>query len=172
MKSTLLTTILIALFFTSCDKVDEITEVTLNETFTEEVVIALSEDNPEVNGAVLINLASNSDLAPYLNKVEDIQITEIFYSLKQYNGLEEGEGTLTATAASQTFGPFEHPFFEDSQTAKKYTLSGGSKISAIATALKNNKRLTVAFTGVQNPVQNGSFKVVVTVKLRVIAEAL
>ena len=99
----------------SCDEVDELTQIDLDATFTEEVTINLTQDNTNINGSVNINLADDPDLADYLSNIEDVEITEASYKIKNYVGVEEATGSITATAASQNFGPYDHTFFTDAQ---------------------------------------------------------
>jgi hypothetical protein len=168
------TYLILLVFFglTSCDEVEELTEVDFNATLSEEVNVTLSEEQPDINGSLVINLDENIDIAQYSGKIISIEITDAYYVLKNYVGLEEATGNLTATAASETFGPFEHAFFTDAQSGKTFTLNDISKLKAVSNALKANKQLNIQFSGEQIPAQDASFNVEFTLKLKVTAQPL
>ena len=156
----------------SCDEVDELTQVDLDATFTEEVTVNLSENNASINGNVNINLADDPDLVDYLSNIEDIQITEVSYKIKNYVGVEEATGTITAVAASQSFGPYDHTFFTDAQNGTSFVFEDVDKLNTVANTLQSTNQVDVQFSGTQAPAQNGSFVIEITFKVTVTAQAL
>jgi hypothetical protein len=154
-----------------CDEVDELTEVDFSTILTEDVMVTLTDDATSISQSLTLNLADNDDIEPYLSKIESINITSASYVLKNYVGVEEATGTLTASAASQTFGPFQHTFFADAQSGTVFTLDP-SQLNALANSLTSNNQLTVQFSGTQNPAQNGSFVIEISLDLDVTAQAL
>ena len=156
----------------SCDEVDKLTQVDLDATFTEEATINLTDDNTNINGSVNINLADDPDLADYLSNIEDIEITEAFYKIKNYVGVEDATGSITATVASQSFGPYDHTFFTDAQNGIVFEFNDVAKINTVANTLQNSNQVNLLFSGTHAPAQNGSFVIEVTFKLNVTAQAL
>lgn len=161
-----------AINFSSCDEIDELTQIDLNTTFTEEVTINLTENNSNINGSVNINLADDPDLVDYLSNIEDIEITEASYKIKNYVGVEDATGSITATAASQSFGPYEHAFFTDAQSGTFFVFEDVAKLNTVANTLQSTNQVNIQFSGTHAPAQNGSFVIEVTFKLTVTAQAL
>jgi hypothetical protein len=176
MKSTFYTfknlvLILSIIAFASCDEVDELTEVDFSTTITEEVTINLSQNSDNINGVIAVNLANNSDISPYLSKLEDIQITQASYKLKNYVGAEDAMGSLSATAAGESFGPFQHTFFTDAQNGTVFNFNA-SQLNSVSNTLSATNALNIQFSGTQTPAQDGSFVLEVTLDLDVTAQAL
>jgi len=163
--------LLLSLNFTGCDEVDELSEVDFSTTLSEEVPVTLSDTDTSINGSIFINLADNDDIEPYLSKIESISITSASYIIKNYIGEETATGTLTITAASQTFGPFQHTFFTDDQNGTSFSLDS-SGLNALANSLASNNQLSIQFSGTQDPAQNGSFNIEITIETEVTAQAL
>lgn len=169
--STILILLVLSLNLSSCDEVDELTEVDFSTTLSEEVPVTLSDADTSMNGSLNINLADNEDIEPYLSKIESISITSASYVIKNYVGEETATGTLTITAASQTFGPFQHAFFTDDQNGTSFSLDS-SGLNALANSLASNNQLSIQFSGTQDPAQNGSFTIEITLETEVTAQAL
>lgn len=169
--STILILLLLSINIWSCDEVDELTEIDFSTTLSEEVSITLSDTDTSMNGSLNINLADNEDIEPYLSKIESISITSASYVIKNYVGEETATGALTITAASQTFGPFQHTFFTDAQSGTSFSLDS-SRLNALANSLASNNQLSIQFSGTQDPAQNGSFTLEITLETEVTAQAL
>jgi hypothetical protein len=155
-----------------CDEVDELTQIDFDTDITEEITVNLTEDNTSFTGNIMINLADNSDIEDYLSNIEDIEITEASYIIKNYVGEELATGTITATAASQNFGPYNHTFFTDAQNGTVFPFNDVNKLNTVANTLQSTNQLNVQLSGTQDPAQNGSFVIEVTFKLNVTAQAL
>lgn len=173
-KHTLNKLVLCILCFTvmSCEKIEEATQVTLNEDFTVEVDVTILEAAPSYQGNLIINLADNADLNEYLDKIENISITSASYQIKNFQGESDATGTATISSAGQTFGPYTHAFESDTQQLKEFVLSGGAKLQTLSNTLKDTKRLTFNYQVVQEQASNSNFKAVITIKTRITAQAL
>lgn len=170
LKTTLL--LLTVILITSCDKIEEATQVTLNEDFTLEIPIIINEANPTYQDVLTLNLADNADLRDYLDKIESVQITSASYSIKNFQGNADATAQATITSASQTFGPFAHQLQSDAQQQRQFALTGATKLQALATTLKNTNRLSFTYNVAQDQASNSSFTVVITVKTKIVAQAL
>lgn len=156
----------------SCDEVAELTEFDFDTSITEEFTVPLTDDNTELNGSFLVNLEDNEDVSEYLGNIEAIEITDASYTIINYVGAEEATGSISATAASQTFGPYNHTFFTDVQNATVFEFEDTSKLNTVANSLLNNNQVEVQFSGTQDPAQNGSLTIRVTFQLNVTAQVL
>lgn len=172
MKTKLLYVCLAFIAFTSCDELDELTEVDFNTTITEEVTINFSDQNTTFSETINIDFAGNSDIEPYLDRIEGIQITDASYRLSNYVGTANATGTATVTGAGETFGPFTHDFSADTQSMEEFALTGASKLNALESTLRNTNQLSVSINGAQDPAQNGEVTAIFTFRLTVTAQAL
>lgn len=156
----------------SCDEIDELTEVDFNTTITEEVSINFSDQSTSFNETINIDLANNSDISPYLDRIEGIQITNATYQLSNYVGTAGATGTATVTSSGETFGPFSHDFDQDTQSMEDFPLTGATKLNTLESALRSNNQLSISISGSQDPAQNGSVTAIFTFRLEVTAQAL
>ena len=162
----------IAVNLSSCDEAEKLSQFDINAEFTEEVTVNLTEDNTTMVGSININIADDSDIADNLSNIKDIEITEASYKIKNYVGVEQATGSITATAASQSFGPFEHTFFTDAQNGTSFVFEDVDKLNIVANTLQSTNQINVEFSGTHAPAQNGSFVIEVTFRINVTAQAL
>lgn len=172
-KKLILLVLFVAFISFSCDEVDELTEIDIDTSLTEVVTITFSEDNPEsVNGTMLIDLSNNTQLQPYLDQIEDVEISSASYKFLNYVGSENASGTLSATAAGQNFGPFQHSFFSDTQNQTVFPFEGTTQLNLVADSILANNQVSIQFSGTQTPAQNGSLTLQVTMQVTVTAQPL
>lgn len=172
MKTKLLLLFLAICCFYSCDKIDELTEVDFNTTFTEEVVINLSDQSDAFSGTIMIDLAENPDIEPYLNKLENIKITSATYQIVSYQGDPAATGDAGVTAVGQFFGPYNHSFQQDLNSGQSFELSGADKLNELANSLQSTQQLNIVVAGTQNPAQIGSLTIRFTINTEITAQAL
>jgi hypothetical protein len=163
--------ILSVVVFTSCEEIEELTEVDFNSTLTQEVSVTLSENNTSISESLTIRLADNEDIEPYLNQIESITVTSASYRIKDYNGIEMATGSIIVNANAEVFGPFQHTFFTDDQNATVFTLNP-SQLNALASTLRSSNQLIVQFSGTQDPAQNANFNIEFSIVVEVTAQAL
>lgn len=161
----------LSLNLSGCDEVDELTQIDINSTLTEDVLITLSENNAALSESITINLADNSDIEPYLNQIESITVTSASYVIKNYNGIETATGSITINANSEVFGPFQHTFFTDDQNATEFSFDA-SKLNALSNSLSSNNQLSLDVSGTQDPAQDASLIIEFTLEVEVTAQAL
>lgn len=172
MKINSILLVLIAFIFISCDELEELNQVDVKSTISQEGTITLSEDTSDFSENVVLNLSSSVELTPLLNRIEKIEIEEAYYELTNYEGADEATGSIEIVSSSQVFGPFSHNFSQDVQSGTQFNLANSTKLNILATNLKNANTLTISVSGSQDPSQNGSLDVKVTLKLKVTANVL
>ena len=165
--------ILLLIFgFISCDEAEELTEIDFDATFTEQVTVTLTDSGTTFSESLTINLADNSDVADYLDNLESINITNVSYEIMDYVGVDTATGEITADAAGQSFGPYQHDFFTNDQNNTIFPFQETSQLNTVANSFLSNNQLTIVFSGTQDPAQNGSFVIEVTLDVDVTAQAL
>ena len=171
MKATSILLILISFLFVSCDEVEELAEFNVTTTLSETATITLSENNSTYSEAIIISLEDNSDISPYLDQIESVEILEGYYKIENYQGVDEATGTFDVTIATQAFGPYIHNFGADAQAQTEFTLPA-AELTTLSSDLLNTQNIVMTFDGTQDPAQNGSFDVEVTLTVKVTAQAL
>lgn len=156
----------------SCEAIEEATQVDFNESFTVELDVQIEEADPSYQGSLVIDLASNPDLRDYLDKIETIQITQANYFIRDFQGDAQANGTAQIGSVGQVFGPFSHQFQSDSQSQKRFALTGGTKLQALANNLKNNNQITLNYQVTQDQASDSNFTVVLTLVTAITAQAL
>jgi hypothetical protein len=172
MKKVILIVSFLAIF-ASCDKIDELTKVDFEATLTEEFFVSMDGNSQSFFENINLVLANNADIAPYINKIENIEILSASYKLKNHQGDQTASGNATVIGTDGiTFGPFTHQFFQDAQNQTVFPLAGVSQLGDLANELKTTKMLNLNFSGLQDQATDNSFVVEVTFVLKVTADAL
>ncbi len=164
-KATIL--LILSLIFISCEDLEELNEVNIPATLTQEVTIILADDSENFSESLSINLSSSIELTPFLNRIDEIEIEEAYYEFTNYEGTDEASGSVEVSSNSQVFGPFSHNFSNDFQSQTEFQLSGNTILNSLAGELKNSGVLDITVSGNQTPAQNGSLTVKMTLKIKV-----
>jgi hypothetical protein len=164
--------IIALLCLNSCDKIDELTEIDIDTTFTKEITFTTNASG-NFNASVTINLADYSDINDYLNKIESIKINNASYKVSAFpNGVNAG-GTVTITSEGQTFGPFDHDnFLTDFQNQTSFALIGVNKLAVLANKIEDTNQLAVNFSGTSEVDVATTMTLKITFDVTVTAQAL
>ncbi|MDP5044566.1 MAG: hypothetical protein NWQ06_06270 [Leeuwenhoekiella sp.] len=91
--------------FTSCDAVDELINIDVDTTITEDIVITVSEG--ETFSETTTISIDDQDVRDNLDKLDDLQITKLTYQIVSVSGTENVVATGMFTASSSTYPWFE-----------------------------------------------------------------
>jgi hypothetical protein len=172
MKKLVVCIVLVALN-TSCDKLDELTEVDFTTTLTEEFFVNIDQNGQSFFANVNFDLSQNGDIAPYINKIQNIEIQSANYKIKNFQGSENASGTITVVAnQGNTFGPYTHSFLTDAQSQVIFPFTGATQLNNLSSEFETTKMLSLNFSGLQDQATNSTFMVEVTFNLKVTANAL
>ncbi|MGC1473650.1 MAG: hypothetical protein WA775_13740 [Psychroserpens sp.] len=139
-------------FITSCDELDELTEIDITQDFSTTVNVVLEEDSEgepvSITETSIIDLASNQDIQDNLDAIEDVQINSITYQINNYVGAED----IVVTNASLNFDTTvisvaDINLLESDTNNTVYTISDSAQLNAIAAYLEDNSSITVTLTG-------------------------
>ncbi len=86
------------LSFTSCDKLDELTEFNFNTTINEQLVVVVpAGEDSMLNETIVINIV-NDDTEDYLDLFQNVKITSFTYQFTNFSGDVNGtiEGAFVA----------------------------------------------------------------------------
>jgi hypothetical protein len=175
---------LIALLFSGCDLVDKADDVTFEITLETEFVV--DENQTFQNKAypgdpVLLDLASHTDVAPYLNKIKDVKITKVEYQITGYAAEPPGTAVMfsnglmkyseTGTGTSATLSTVPGPLNLMTASGVQELPKNDANFNALAKILLDKKQAYVFTTGTlsSTPVQ---FNVPTTFYVTITANAL
>lgn len=175
---------LIAFTFSGCNLVENADDVTFEITLEQN--FAVDENQGHQNHTypgdpVLLDLASNTDIQPYLNKIKEVKITKIEYSITDYAAEPPGTAVLfsnglmkysaTDGGSSSELSTVPGPLNLMTATAINELPKNDASFNALAKLLLDNKQAYVFTTGTlsSTPV---SFNVPATFYLTITANAL
>ena len=175
---------LLAFVLSGCDlveKADDVTfEITLNHTFVVDEN-SPSQNHPYTGDPVLLDLASHTDVAPYINKIKSVELTKVEYSITDYTSDPPG------TAVMFTGGTMNYSATDGGTSSELSTVPGplnlmtasginelpknDANFNALAKLLLDNKQAYVFTKGTlsSTPV---SFNVPTTFYVTITANAL
>lgn len=165
-------------FFTlafNCDKIEKLNQVDLTTTISQTYLFELSETAESFKTVKTFSIEEKPELTDYLDRIESIEISKASYRIRDYVGENEVSGEATASIDKMyNFGPYTHKFMADAQNQTVFNMDDATKLSTIALRLKNNKKVTVELNGTLDsaPIEPVSFKVDVTMNLKVKAKAI
>jgi hypothetical protein len=163
------------------DKADDVTfEITLDKSFV------IDENGTFTNKAyvgdpVLLDLASHTDVAPYINKIKSVSITKIEYSITSYTSEPPGTAVTFSNGSmrySETNGGTSLTLSTIPGSVNLMTSSGiqtlpkdDTNFNALAKLLLDKKQAYVSTNGTlsSTPV---SFNVPTTFYIKIVANAL
>lgn len=151
MKNTIkFLTVLIAVFsftFTACDEVEKLADVDFNSSLSGKYNLNFNPDaEEEVNESMTINLADNSSISEYLNKLKKVKITKITYQITQFTGSYEVDMNVGFYMNGTTIiTPKEYSLNTDKGV--EYELTDATILKTISTTLLNNKQVTLQLKG-------------------------
>ncbi len=155
--------------FTSCDKIDELTEYDFNTTLTESFNVTVAAGANTFNDAIDVNMV-NSDTQEYMALLQDVSITNLTYRITNFNG--DIDGTIVGS------------FLADGQTLETYNgvvstevgtvvpVSDVGTLNTIASKLKSGQNVIFALTGTGNCDPAMTFTIEITIDLAITADVL
>ncbi len=163
--------ILLVFGYTSCDKLDELTEVDFNTSITERIAVNVDAgENVVLNNSVMVNI-DNPDTHDYLNKIKNVTINSLTYKVVSFDGDFNGMMTANLIADGVTLATHTDVLVSD-EIEVLYSIDDTAKLTAIATKLKNKADVVMEVTGTATSEVGMYFQIEVTLNLKVTADAL
>lgn len=166
----------------SCGLFDKVDDVTFNIELDHTFVINEQNDSngqPVTYSAEdVIDATQNSEFAKYQDKIKEITITEVVYTVSDYSApgsvtFSNGQGSFSANTGSAPFASASLAIQNiQASVGGSFTLNlDQSGLNAIAQQLKDVKTVSMKVSGTlsSTPV---AFKVPVTLKCKITANAL
>lgn len=135
---------LFAFAFTSCDEIDELTEVTVNADESVDITTTVPENSTDFSQTATISV-DDEDVRDNLDRIESVTINSLTYQFINVSGNEDAviSGTISLAGGSVTFTDV-NPTTAQGQT---FTISDTTAINAFATAIRNGASVTVTLDG-------------------------
>ncbi len=157
--------------YTSCDELDELTEIDFNTTITESIIANVDGGVDVIlNSNVLVNIA-NEDTQDYLDKIEKVEILSLDYQIINFNG--DNAGVITADLMADSVILDTHTNVTVSNVVGvMYSVDDTATLNTIANKLKNGSNVVFAVVGTSTNEGGMSFEIEITLSLKVTADAL
>lgn len=161
--------------YTSCDelkdKIDELTEIDLDTTVTENIPVTVSDGaggSVDLGNSVVINIVDYID-ADYLADIQNFSISSFSYKVISFSGDIAGvmtvdlmaDGVILATHTGVTVS---------SEEGVVYTINDTAALNTIASNLRSGTNVTFAVSGTS--INNGGmiFDIEITIDLDITAD--
>lgn len=169
-----------ALLFTmvvviSCDKLEELADVNITQSFTETVSVNVSEESSTPQSwseSTTINIEMNPMIQDYKDLIKKITINSLKFEIDDFSGVEGA----TISDASMRFGEtsiaLEDINLQEADTNNTvFSVSESAQLNAIADELLEANIISATFSGMISgtPVE---FDTIITLNITVTANAL
>lgn len=166
-----LAALLLLVGYTSCDELDELTEVDLNTSVTEQIAVNVdSGENVMLDSGVMVNI-DNPDTHDYLNKIQTVRINSLTYKVINFIGDLSGTMTVDLLADGAILATHTNVVVANEEYVE-YSISDTAKLTAIASKLKSGADVYMSVAGTATSEGGLIFDVEVTLDLTVTADAL
>ncbi len=157
--------------YTSCDELDELTEIDFNTTITESIIANVDGGVDVIlNSNVLVNIA-NEDTQDYLDKIEKVEILSLDYQIINFNG--DNAGVITADLMADSVILDTHTNVTVSNVVGvMYSVDDTATLNTIANKLKNGSNVVFAVVGTSTNEGGMSFEIEITLSLKITADVL
>ena len=155
--------------FTSCDKIDELTEYDFNTTLTESFNVTVAAGENAFSDAIDVNMV-NSDTQEYMALLQDVSITSLTYRITNFNGDTDGTIVGSLLADGQTLQTYNGVVSTEVGTV--VSVSDVGTLNTIAAKLKSGQNVIFALTGTGNCDPAMTFTIEITIDLAITADVL
>ncbi len=180
MKNTIkFLTVLVAVIsftFTSCDEIDDLTEVDFNSSLSGAYNLNFeAESTKNINESLTLDLASDNDISKYLNKLNEVEITKITYQITKFTGdqyVDMNVGLYQYEEKENKIIIAPRDYNLDSETSVVYEITDTAILNAISTELLNSKQVKLLLKGDYQSLSSATAEITVTVYFKATANAL
>jgi len=178
MKNTITISAILVLSFTfnSCDKVEELANIDFNSSLSGKYNLSFSSETEEnINESLIINLADDTNIAEYLNKLKKIKITKITYEITNFTGdqyVDMNVGLYLYEEKNNQIIIAPRDYNLSSESSVKYEITDLNILKTISTKLLNNKQITLLLKGDYQSLTSATAEITVTVYFETTANPL
>ena len=164
--------LLLMISFTSCDELDELTEVDFDTTLNENLPVTIPEgDNLALNETMTFNMV-NDDTEDYMDLLERVRITSFTYQLINFTGDPDGTIVGTFVADGDTLLNHDIVVKDEVDAGTVFEVTDVAMLNSIASKLKNGQDVTVGIAGNSTCNEDMNFTIAITIELDITADAL
>ena len=168
-----LAVLLLVFGYTSCDELDELTEVDFDATVTDVINVNAINAGVDVplNNSINVGLAdAGGQVQDYLNQIERVTFNSLTYQVINFVG--DPAGVMTVDIVADGVVMDSHDGVVVSGVAGTiFTIDDTATLNAIASDLKNGNRVTFGIVGTATS-EGMDFDIQVTLDVEVTADAL
>lgn len=178
MQSIKINVLLLLIFTTlfSCEKLDELTEIEVNDNFSATIKVNEIEDSNEApaNYSVteIFSIAANEEIRENFDKIQSVKVNSLAYEFNNYVGVVDG--TITNAFINVGDVTISLPNINIDQADIDDTvfyIDDEQSLKNIATAVKNSMLITVVFGGTidETPVK---FDIIINVDVTALIDVI
>jgi len=164
--------LLLTISFTSCDELDELTEIDFDTTLNENLSVTIPEgDNLTLNETMTFNMVNN-DTEDYMDLLETVRITSFTYQMINFTGDPDGTIVGAFVADGDTLLNHDIVVKDEVDAATVFEITDVAMLNSIASKLKNGQDVTLGITGNSSCDEIMSFTIAITIDLDITADVL
>ena len=180
MKNTIkfLTAFVLTITFslTSCDKVKDLADIDFSSSLTGKYNLNFeAESEKNIDETMTINLADDTNISEYLNKLKKIKITKITYEITKFTGdqyVDMNVGLYLYEEKDNKIIIAPRNYNLDSESAVEYEITDQGILQTISTTLLNEKQIRLLLKGDYASLPTATAEITVTVYFDVTANPL
>jgi hypothetical protein len=164
--------VLLFVSYTSCDELDELTEIDFDTTLNEQLNVTVpAGEGLMLNETMLINLI-NSDTEDYLDVLQDVSITSFSYQLLNFTGDVNGTIVGNFVADGVQLLPHDMVVKQTVDAGTVFEVTNVSQLNAIAADLKAGDDVLIGIVGESSCEEAMNFTIALTLDLEITADVL
>jgi len=135
------------LTFTACDDIESLADIDFKSSLTDKYNIDFSgETEGAINESMTLDLADNSSVSKYLDKLKKVKITRITYKLTKYSG-DKYVGMNVGFYMNGNTIVAPNKYDSDSDLGVEYEITDAAILQTISTTLLSSKKVTLQLKG-------------------------
>lgn len=156
--------------FTSCEKLDELTEIDVNDTITQTVTVSVS-GGTTFSESMTISVA-DPDVQDNIDKIQSVTVERLTYEITDVTGTEGVilNGAFKVNGGTLALTSIDLSASDNANTVTDITAQA-NLVQALASSIKNNATATLALDGSVSA-EPVSFKIKIVADVKVTVDVL
>lgn len=158
--------------FTACDAIEDLADVDFKSSLKGKYNLNFDGDTDEaISESLTLNLADNSSISKYLDKLKKVKITKITYEITNFSGDEYLNMAVGFYMNGNTIVP-SAKYNLKSEQGVEFEITDAAVLQTISTTLLNSKKVTLQLKGDYESVAAATAELTVTVYFEATANPL
>ena len=167
-----LVVVLLVVSYTSCDEIDDLTEIDFDTTLNEQLNVTIpAGENLALNETMLINMV-NSETEDYLDVLQNVRITSFTFQLSNFTGDNNGTIAGNFVADGVELLNLDIVVKQTVDAGTVFEVTNTALLNSIAADLRAGNDVLIGIVGESSCEDPMNFTINITIDLEVTADVL